>query len=141
MALAQWARNERHEVKEVGALGDAAYDYPVASDAVVEGVLSGAHDVGVIICGTGIGVSIRANRHSGIRAANCCSEEMAGLARQHNHANVLCLGARLLSENDAVDILKRFVDTPESQEERHTRRVEMLDKSVEQERASSANHL
>lgn len=126
-AMAKWALDNGHEAKEVGALSDAAYDYPVASDEVVAGVLQGGYDLGVVTCGTGVGVCIRANRHNGIRAANCCSPEMARLAREHNHANVLCVGARLFDENQAKAILKAFVETPESTEERHVRRVEMLD--------------
>ena len=130
-AMADWARAEGHEVREVGALSDAAYDYPVASDEVVDGVLRKTHDLGVVTCGTGIGVSIRANRHPGIRAALCCSEEMARLAREHNHANVLCVGARILSEEQAISILKAFVETPQSTETRHVRRVELLDAEVD----------
>jgi ribose 5-phosphate isomerase B len=129
--MATWARSQGHEVREVGALSDAAYDYPVASDEVVNGVLKKSFDLGVIACGTGIGVSIRANRHPGIRAANCCSEEMARLAREHNHANVLCVGARILKEDEAIAILKAFVETPESTEARHVRRVELLDAELD----------
>ncbi|MFY9235178.1 MAG: RpiB/LacA/LacB family sugar-phosphate isomerase [Fimbriimonadaceae bacterium] len=130
-ALAAWARGQGHEVKEVGATTEEAYDYPAASDEVVKGILTGAFDLGVVACGTGIGVCIRANRHKGIRAANCCNPEMARLARQHNHANVLCVGGRLLSESEGIAILQAFIETPESAEDRHRRRVEMLDGNIE----------
>lgn len=129
-AMAKWARDNGHEAYEVGALSDAAFDYPVASDEVVEGILKEHYDLGVVTCGTGVGVCIRANRHPGIRAANCCSPEMAKLAREHNHANVLCVGARLLDQSEAKAILKAFVETPESAEKRHVRRVGMLDEGV-----------
>jgi RpiB/LacA/LacB family sugar-phosphate isomerase len=130
VALANWARQHGHQVDEVGALDDSAYDYPAASDAVVQDVLSNRADVGVICCGTGIGVAIRANRHPRVRAANCCTEEMARLARQHNHANILCMGGRLLNESEAVNVLQAFLEGEESHEERHVRRVGMLDEGV-----------
>src|SRR5687767_11484367 len=123
LALADWARANGHQVDEVGALEDSAYDYPAASDLVVQDVLSKAADLGVICCGTGIGVSIRANRHTRVRAANCCNVEMAQLARQHNHANILCLGGRLMDVPTGIEVLKAFVETEESDEERHLRRV------------------
>ena len=90
-------------------------------------MLAGGTDLGVLVCGTGIGVSIRANRYSGIRAANCCTTEMAVLARQHNHANVLCLGARLLNLEQAEEIARVFLQTEEDTSERHSRRVRKLD--------------
>lgn len=131
-AMANWARGQGHEVEEVGALDDKAYDYPAASDHVVEAILAGRAELGVVACGTGIGVCIRANRHPGIRAANCCNPEMARLARQHNHANVLCVGGRLLNEEEGIAILQAFIETPESAEDRHRRRVEMLDGNIEE---------
>ena len=130
LALAEWARVNGHQVDEVGALEDSAYDYPAASDLVVEDVLSKRADLGIICCGTGIGVSIRANRHTRIRAANCCNTEMAHLARMHNHANILCLGGRLMDVPTGIDILKAFLETEESEEERHLKRVGMLDQNV-----------
>lgn len=116
-----------HETWWVGAPDERPYDYPDAADLAVQSILEGKADVGVLICGTGIGISIRANRHPGIRAANCCTPEMAEMARRHNHANVLCLGARLLSDADAVPVFDRFLATGEDREERHERRVEKLD--------------
>lgn len=126
-ALAAGFAADGHDVSELGATSDAAYDYPDAADLVCEAVLSGSADLGVLVCGTGIGVSIRANRHSGIRAANCCNPEMATLARQHNHANILCLGARLLNLGQAAEITRVFLQTEEDASERHARRVRKLD--------------
>lgn len=117
-----------HEVVQVGALDHSSYDYPNASDAVASVLLDGSAELGVLICGTGIGVSIRANRHPHIRAALCCGKEEAVLARQHNHANVLCLGARMLSSEQALEILKTFLSTDEDKDPRHERRVEQLDR-------------
>ncbi|MBS1714115.1 MAG: ribose 5-phosphate isomerase B [Armatimonadetes bacterium] len=126
-SLASAARSKGHEVDEVGAPGLEAFDYPDASDLVVRTLRDSAADFGVLICGTGIGVSIRANRHSGIRAAVCCSVGHAEMARKHNHANVLCLGARVTTEPEAEKILTAFLETPEDHEERHERRVRKLD--------------
>lgn len=110
-----------------GAMSTDSYDYPDAADLVVSELLSGRADLGVLVCGSGIGISIRANRHAGIRAANCCSAEMATLARQHNHANVLALGERLVSEGDAMEIFDAFLAGEPDLAERHARRVVKLD--------------
>lgn len=127
--LAQEAKAYGHTVVEVGATSTEPYDYPDASDLVAQAILRGHSEMGVLICGTGIGVSIRANRYDGIRAAVCCSVETASLARLHNHANVLCIGARTTSVELAKEILKTFLETGEDGQERHVRRVEKLDGS------------
>src|SRR5437868_3666184 len=106
--LSLWAKSRGIETLTVGAVGTDSYDYPDAADLVSAQVDSGTADAGVLCCGTGIGVSIRANRHLGIRAANCTTVQMAELSRQHNHANVLCLGARILTSDQAVEILQAF---------------------------------
>ncbi|MCB8932785.1 MAG: ribose 5-phosphate isomerase B [Fimbriimonadaceae bacterium] len=116
-----------HETWWVGAADETPYDYPDAADLVAEAILDGRADLGVLVCGTGIGISIRANRHPGIRAANCCTPQMAEMARRHNHANVLCLGGRLTSLEDGNLIFDEFLRTGEDREERHARRVEKLD--------------
>ncbi|MCB0826744.1 MAG: ribose 5-phosphate isomerase B [Armatimonadetes bacterium] len=116
-----------HEVTRFGALSEERFDYPLASDGVACAILDGSQELGVLICGSGIGVSIRANRYDGIRAALCHSTETAELARQHNHANVLCLGARILSKDLALAILESFLNTEVDSGERHVKRVELLD--------------
>ncbi len=125
--LRQYLQEDGLETQEVGASGPEAYDYPDASDEVVKVVLGGHADLGVLVCGTGIGVSIRANRYHGIRAALCCSPEMAALAREHNDANVVCLGARTTEPATAVQIVRTFVHGTSSSEPRHRRRIEKLD--------------
>ena len=125
--LVEWARSQGNEVQEVGANSEEPYDYPDAADAMVPIILHGDADLGVLICGTGIGMSIRANRHEGIRAAVCCSPVHAELARLHNHANVLCLGQRTFGEPQATAILETFVTTGTDDAERHVRRVQKLD--------------
>lgn len=116
-----------HTVTRFGALSEERYDYPRASDGVACSLLDGSQEMGVLICGSGIGVSIRANRYDGVRAALCHSVETAELARQHNHANVLCLGARILSTDLALAILESFLSTEVDSGERHVNRVELLD--------------
>lgn len=130
--IAGWATSQGHEVIEVGAPSADPYDYPDASDAVAERILSRQDELGVLICGTGIGVCMRANRHFGIRAAQCYSPEMAQIARQHNHANVLCMGARLMTQDLAIETLRAFLLTPEDPDARHLRRIAKLDGDTEE---------
>ncbi len=128
--IAAHARARGFEVEIYGATGPEAYDYPDAADALVPKVLEGSATLGVLCCGTGIGITIRANRHHGIRAANCTCNVMASLARQHNDANILGLGARILSKERAVEIFDTFVDTQRSPEIRHLKRVEKIDAPI-----------
>ena len=100
-------------------------DYPDYGDSVARAILEGKASYGVAICGSGIGISIAANRHKGIRAALCSSGLAAELSRQHNDANVLCLGARLIGELEAKECVKRFLTTA-FEGGRHHRRVEKL---------------
>jgi ribose 5-phosphate isomerase B len=128
--LAEWAKGQGWEVAEFGAESTEPYDYPDAADLVARELERKTVDFGVLVCGSGIGVDIRANRYDFIRAANCTSTEMAELSRLHNHANVLCLGARLMDSEKAKEILETFLQTQESQEPRHIRRVEKMDRDV-----------
>jgi ribose 5-phosphate isomerase B len=129
-ALARYAESLGHNVLEVGAASSEPYDYPDAADDGVRAIQSGIAEFGVFICGTGIGISIRGNRHDGIRAALCCTPEMAHLAREHNDANVLCLGARTTEIGVARVILNEFLSGSASTEPRHVRRVDKLDADV-----------
>lgn len=113
------------EVLNLGTDTADSVDYPDYGDAVANAVLAGRAQFGIAICGSGIGISIAANRHHGIRAALCASAEAAVLARQHNDANVLCLGARLISKTEAKECVARFLTTP-FEGGRHQRRVEKL---------------
>ena len=100
-----------YAVLDVGCDGPKAVDYPDFGKAVAEAVASGRVDRGVAICGTGIGISIAANRHPKVRAAPCHDETSARLAREHNDANVLALGARLVGPDVAKACLRVFLDT------------------------------
>lgn len=125
--LVTWLKEQGHQVEQLGATSTERYDYPDASDLVACQVLSGQVAFGILICGTGIGVSIRANRYPGVRAAECTSVAMAELARGHNHANVLCLGSRILTPEEAKAITATFLDSPEDPGDRHVNRVKKLD--------------
>jgi len=100
-------------------------DYPDFGNALAEAVTSGKADAGVVVCGTGIGISIAANRHPGVRAALCHDTTSARLSREHNDANVLALGARMTGEQVAKDCLHTFLNT-EFAGDRHARRVQKL---------------
>ena len=115
------------EYKDVGTYSSASCDYPVYAKAVANAVASGECDRGIIICGTGIGVSITANKVRGIRAALCGDCFSAEATRQHNDANVLCMGARVVGEGLALKIADTFLDTPFSNDERHIRRISMIE--------------
>lgn len=104
---------------------DMEDDYPVYAIKVAEAVQKNEESLGVLICRSGIGVCITANKFKGIHAANCHTVELAKLSRSHNNANVLCLDADLKSE-DHFEILKAFLETPFSNEARHRRRVQMI---------------
>lgn len=105
-------------------------DYPDFVFKAAHAVLDRRADVGIIICGTGIGASIAANRFKGIRAALCTDVEMAELARQHNNANILSLGARQIEHQSAFAMVEAFLTTPFSGDERHVRRICKLDDDV-----------
>ena len=115
------------EYKDFGTYSSASCDYPVYAKAVANAVASGECDRGIIICGTGIGVSITANKVRGIRAALCGDCFSAEATRQHNDANVLCMGARVVGEGLALKIADTFLDTPISNDERHIRRISMIE--------------
>ena len=115
------------EYKDFGTYSSASCDYPVYAKAVARAVAAGECDRGIIICGTGIGVSITANKVRGIRAALCGDCFSAEATRQHNDANVLCMGARVVGEGLALKIADTFLDTPFSNDERHIRRISMIE--------------
>jgi len=111
---------------DLGTDSETSVDYPDFGRAVADALVDGRANRGVIICGTGIGISIAANRVSGIRAAVCHDATTARLARAHNDANVLALGARIIGREVAIDCLRAFLSTPFDGGERHTRRVAKL---------------
>lgn len=114
-----------HQVNDVGCPSEASVDYPEYADMVCLALQDGSSERGILICGTGIGMSIAANRHRHIRAALCHESLTARLSREHNDANVLCLGARVLGEAIALDIVKAWMTT-EFAGGRHLRRITMM---------------
>ena len=114
------------DVVNCGTDTSESVDYPDVAETVCDKVLSGEVDFGLLVCGSGVGMSITANRRKGIRAAVCTTPEMARLSRQHNHANVLCLGRRLLSIEECKEIVDAWLEEPYSEEPRHVRRVEKM---------------
>ena len=110
--------------KDYGTFSTDSCDYPDYARAVAESVLNKECDRGILICGTGIGISIAANRFPGIRAANCTDCFMAEATRQHNDANILALGARVVGPGLALKIVDTFLNTEFSNDPRHIRRIE-----------------
>jgi ribose 5-phosphate isomerase B len=112
-------------VTDLGTHGEASVDYPDFAGALAQHIQTHEHALGVLICGTGIGMSIAANRFAHIRAALCHTEFEAEVARAHNHANVLCLGGRVLGDELARRILAVFLKTP-FEGGRHQRRIDKI---------------
>ncbi len=115
-----------HEVEDLGTHDDSSVDYPEFGKAVALKTVADPDSLGIVICGTGIGISIAANKVSGARAALCFTSTHARLARQHNNANILALGARTTGTEVAKDILNTFLTT-DFEGGRHERRVGQLD--------------
>ncbi len=113
--------------KDFGTYTDESCDYPDFGKAVAKAVASGEYETGIIICGTGIGISITANKVPGIRAALCGDCFSAEATRLHNDANILALGARVVGEGLALKIVDTFLDTPFSNDERHIRRIKKIE--------------
>jgi ribose 5-phosphate isomerase B len=117
--------SQGYKVLDLGTNGPDSVDYPDFGAAVAEAVAGGKADCGVVVCGSGIGISIAANRNPGARAALCHSGLEAQLSRLHNDANILALGARIIGEEAAKDCLRAFLDT-DFEGGRHARRVAKL---------------
>ena len=116
------------EYKDFGSYDTESVDYPEYGKKVANAVASGECERGILICGTGIGISIAANKVKGIRAALGTDCFMAEATRQHNDANILALGGRVVGPGLALKIVDTFLDTPFSNEERHVRRISQLEK-------------
>lgn len=124
--LSRALRELGYDVEDLGTNSPASTDYPDYAHPLAEKVESGEVKRGVLLCGTGLGMSYAANRHPGVRAAVAWAPEIAALARQHNDANVLVLPARFVSEEDGVQILKTWLETP-FEGGRHQKRVDKIE--------------
>lgn len=125
------------EVENFGVDTEASMDYPDIAAEVARAIAAGEADLGVIACGTGIGVSMAANKVDGVRAALCSFEYHAKMAREHNDANVCCVGARVIGAELAKEIVRTFVTTEFSGVDRHARR---RDKIMALENADRSGH-
>lgn len=126
-AIIKYLDEHNIEYKDFGCYTDDSVDYPIYAYKVAKAVANKEFELGILCCGTGIGISIAANKVKGIRAAVVSNEFGAEMTRRHNDANILCMGGRVTSEEDAVRFADIFINTPfSSDEERHTRRVQML---------------
>ena len=123
------------DVKDFGTDSDKSVDYAVFAKIAGESVASGECKLGIFCCGTGVGISMAANKVRGVRAANCADTFSARMTRLHNDANVLCLGSRVIGAGLALDMVDLFVDTPFSGEERHQRRIDQV-MAIENEKFS-----
>lgn len=121
-------KKKGYEYKDFGCYSTEAVDYPEFGRAAAEAVASGECECGIVICGTGIGISIAANKVPGIRCALCTDCFMAQATREHNDANMLAFGARVLGPGTALKIVDTFLSTPFSNDERHKRRIAKIEK-------------
>lgn len=112
------------ETEDVGTFSEASVDYPDIAQRVCQRIVSGEADRGIVLCGTGIGISIAANKIKGIRAALCNDVFSARMSREHNDANVLAMGGRVIGVGPASEIVRVWIDTEFSNGERHKRRIE-----------------
>ena len=124
--LLEWARESGHDAIDLGPAGKDSVDYPDFGHALAQRLVAGDGERGVLICGTGIGMTMVANRHRGVRAALCHDAFTAEFARRHNNANVLCLGGRTTGPGVAVQMLDIFLATS-FDGDRHVRRVENIE--------------
>ena len=125
-------KSQGHEVKDFGTYDPKASDYPEIGRSVARAVVSGEYDRGIVMCTTGIGISIVANKIKGVRCALCSDVTSARLTRLHNDANILSMGAGIIGPNLTMDIVDMFMNTEFSGEERHVRRISHIEPETEE---------
>ena len=126
VAVKEYLEKQGYEVLNLGTDTTDSVDYPEYGRACAEAVASGKADKGIVCCGTGIGISIAANKVKGIRCALCTDTNMAEMTKKHNNANMIAMGGRIIDEDMAIAITKTWLET-EFEGGRHQRRVDMLD--------------
>ena len=119
-------KEKGYEVVNYGTDSTESYDYPLAGSVLAKAIQNKEVDLGIAICGTGVGISSACNKHKGIRACCCSEATSARLTREHNDANIICFGARIVSTELANDIVDTFLTTPFSNGERHKRRIAQI---------------
>ena len=125
-SVADYLSKKGYEIVNYGTDTTESFDYPLAAEKLCTGILNKEVELGIAICGTGVGISIACNKFKGIRACCCSEATSARLTRQHNNANVICFGARIISAELANDIAETFVTTEFSNGERHINRINMI---------------
>ena len=125
-AIIEYLKNEEYQVTNHGTDSTLSVDYPDYAHPVANDVIQGNSTFGILLCGSANGVCMTANKHKGIRAALCWKKEIAELARQHNNANIICLPARFMSIQEAIECVIVFLKT-EFEGGRHQHRVEKID--------------
>ena len=125
--IIKYLEKRRLEYKDFGCYSEDSCDYPEYGHAVGHAVVDGECEKGILICGTGIGISISANKIPGVRAAVCTDCFTAEATRLHNNANILALGGRVVGAGLALKIVDTFLDTPFSNDERHIRRISKIE--------------
>lgn len=123
--IAKYLQDKGYEIVNFGTDSGERCDYPVYGKKVADAIVSGECELGILICGTGIGISLAANKVSGIRAAVCSEPYSARLTRQHNNANIIAFGARVVGEATAEMIVDEFLNA-EYEGERHQKRIDMI---------------
>lgn len=132
-AVQQYLQEQGHEVLDLGPAGEGPVDYPVYALPLAHAVAEGRADLGIFLCGSGLGPAVAANKVRGIRAVTCHDVYSAKSSRRDNHANVLTMGERVIGIGAALEVVKAWVNEPWSGEPRHQRR---LDQITEAEAAS-----
>ena len=122
-----WLEKHNYEYKNFGTYSEDSVDYPEYGKKVAHAVADGECEFGILVCGTGIGISIAANKVRGVRAALCTDCFCAQATREHNNANILALGGRVVGPGLALKIVETFLTTPFSNDERHIRRINMIE--------------
>lgn len=125
-AIVDHLKNKGFEVINYGTDSQESFDYPVAGETLANHVVKGDVDLGIAICGTGGGISIACNKVNGIRCVCCSDVETAKLIKEHNNANIIAFGARIISIEKAIELTDTFIDTPFSNGERHNRRIALI---------------
>jgi ribose 5-phosphate isomerase B len=131
--IADMLRQEGHEIADLGTYGPEPVDYPLYAKAVGESVRSGASERGILVCGSGVGVSVAANKMRGIRAGLCHDMYSAHQSVEHDDTNVLCLGPNIVGGKLAMDLVRVWLNARFSGAERHLRRLSEIDEIEDQE--------
>lgn len=124
--IREYLQMNKYEVTDKGTFGKDSVDYPDFAHAVAGAIENKNAEIGILFCGSANGVAIAANKHKGVRAAICWDKEISQLARQHNHANVICIPARFVAKELAQEMIDTFIATP-FEGGRHEKRVAKID--------------